>query len=107
MKLTQDKVESETMWMRRYIVNQQKRLDSCLKDLNREARLKLHECRKCYYLLGKIAGQAFTDYTCRNCGIELSHPNTNVPKYCDACAAEHHACIRCGASLEDEIDDRD
>ena len=34
---------------------------------------------------GGLAGQAFTNFTCLECGQEWSHPNTNTPLFCNPC----------------------
>jgi hypothetical protein len=69
-------------------------------DGEREKRLQVHECAYCYYLRGpRLVGQAFTDWKCLACGVEGSHPNTGVPRYCNACSDAYHLCVECGGDL--------
>lgn len=37
---------------------------------------------------GCIAGQAITEYQCRNCDQEFLHPNTAVPVFCRDCTKD-------------------
>lgn len=65
------------------------------------ARAARRQCKACYYLRqGRLAGQAFTDFTCKICQQVISHHNTAVPDYCDACCAEHGLCQTCSGRLE-------
>jgi hypothetical protein len=66
-------------------------------------RHKVMECQVCFYIHG-IAGQAFTEWTCRFCETQGSHPNTSVPMLCDGCAREHRLCRQCGADID--LDER-
>jgi hypothetical protein len=68
-------------------------------DTNRVERLKKCECRACHYRR-RVAGQAFTAWSCGICGIEKLHHNTAVPRVCLDCAKKHSLCTRCGADLE-------
>lgn len=58
------------------------------------------ECRACFYLFRRVAGQAFTPYTCRECGEEHQHPNTATPKLCQTCADARTLCRHCGGPRE-------
>jgi ribosomal protein S27E len=59
-----------------------------------------HECLECFHKArNTIAGQAFTSYTCEECGTEAMHPNTNKPVVCDECAKRLVICKRCKTSL--------
>ena len=68
-------------------------------DPNKEMRLNHQECVYCFYTIA-IAGQAFTRYTCEECGKEDRHHNTNVPKVCMDCAKKMDLCHQCGAEIE-------
>ena len=58
------------------------------------------QCKACYYLREpRMAGQAFTAFTCAICQVTQDHHNTNVPKYCRACCDEHELCQTCGGRL--------
>lgn len=67
-------------------------------DPDQARRLSIHECPPCFYQRN-VAGMAFRDYTCQICERENSHPNTNVPKLCQACATHNNLCTRCLADL--------
>ena len=69
-------------------------------DTNRLARLRHNECRACYYLLGGMAGQAFTEFTCATCGGKDMHENTAVPLHCKTCATEKNICRCCGQKMD-------
>lgn len=77
----------------------EERIAKTYKDPNREQRLIKYECRVCFYT-ERICGQGFTKYTCAGCNIELSHPNTCVPRLCLSCAQVEEVCRNCGADLE-------
>ena len=49
----------------------------------------------------KIAGQAFTDYSCPICGKVYTHHNTGVPKVCDKCSEKYHVRQECGHAVID------
>jgi len=99
LKLNEERIETETHYSKKYYERFKKSIENYENDTKQEQRLKLLHCKTCYYLKGNIAGQAFTAYTCKNCGKEQHHPNTNVPKYCSECAKEHQCCVRCASEL--------
>lgn len=77
-----------------------KRVDDCKKDARKVERLRQYECKWCFYFRGdRIAGQAFTDYTCGVCRKECSWSNTAVPAICPECTMRLKICRRCGADL--------
>lgn len=69
-------------------------------DGKRDQRQASYECRFCFYFGHGMAGQAFTEYTCKGCGTEQMYANTAVPKLCDDCATKMDACRRCGGTRE-------
>lgn len=70
-------------------------------DADRERRLDVHECRRCFYLMcGRVAGQASTNWRCGVCGAERTHANTATPAACGTCAREHRLCTYCGGDIE-------
>lgn len=99
MKLTEEKIKNETYYSTMYYENMKKSIDHYEKDPRKKARLDQLLCKTCFYLKSGIAGQAFTNYSCRNCGKESSHPNTNTPKYCHQCGEENSCCVRCASKL--------
>ena len=68
-------------------------------DPHKAHRLARHECALCFYS-GRVAGQAFTRYTCRICKQEHQHPNTGVPQVCGSCAETHALCGHCGGGID-------
>lgn len=100
MKLTEEYIQRQT----KRAMEQKGRIETNLrkyeKDPEKSRRLAICTCKTCYYLKsGQIAGEAFTKYTCGNCGNEEHHPNTAVPKYCRTCAEIHACCVRCGSKV--------
>ena len=58
-------------------------------------------CNKC--LMDKyIAGQAFTEWFCVECGKNDMHHNTHVPKYCKECSEKLNVCEMCGEILNEK-----
>ncbi len=69
-------------------------------DRDSHRRHKVQLCRTCHYLRsGMIAGQAFTDYTCRVCDNVFGYHNTNTPKICTTCANKLNLCVKCGGDI--------
>lgn len=59
------------------------------------------KCKVCYYLREpRMAGQAFTNFECANCGETTAHHNTNTPRYCATCCADNELCQSCGGKLQ-------
>jgi hypothetical protein len=73
--------------------------DAYRDDTDKSRRLQMSECKRCYYLVCGLAGQAFTPYTCKRCGVKSSWPNTNIPKLCSSCSDGLKLCRRCGADI--------
>lgn len=74
--------------------------------LIKESRLMVHnlECSDCTAKRGsRMAGQAFTDYVCKNCGRIDSYHNTATPNYCAYCAFMKFACRRCMQPLDKDL----
>jgi hypothetical protein len=80
-----------------------RRYELARKDANHDQRVSVRQCRYCFYFAHGVAGQAFTEYTCRGCGEDELHPNTAVPKLCGKCAVTFDACRHCGGSMEWEL----
>lgn len=70
-------------------------------DAHRDRRLKVRECKACFYLKrGRIAGQAFTAWRCDFCDAEPPmHHNTAVPRVCELCSVKHDLCTRCSGDI--------
>ena len=59
-------------------------------------------CKKCSTEnLGRIAGQAMTEWTCIICGKESIHGNTAIPSVCKKCSELYHVCEECGNPIID------
>jgi hypothetical protein len=71
-----------------------------LNDTNKKNRKKDQICRCCYYIIGKIAGQAFTTSKCVKCGKEMVFPSTYIDTLCLECAAETKSCKHCGGKMD-------
>lgn len=93
-------VNSNTRHSRMYFKERMKVAHQAEQDTKREQRLAAQECKLCFYLRGRMAGQAFTDYQCRYCKETKSHPNTAVPNFCPECAKTLSICVDCGADLD-------
>lgn len=70
-------------------------------DPQQAARLQRQECPPCFYV-PRMAGRAFTDYSCVLCGCDHQHNNTAVPRLCSSCAAANGLCVSCCADLNGE-----
>lgn len=57
-------------------------------------------CRTCYYLRGRLAGQAFTEGPCGVCAENMVCSNTAIPKICPPCGKKTKLCVQCGADRE-------
>ena len=57
-------------------------------------------CKKCL-TDNYVAGQAFRDWKCENCGKTFIHHNTHVPKYCPECSEKLNKCEQCGRPLSE------
>jgi len=100
MKLTNEKIQSNTRFSTNYYERTKKDIAAYEADQEKTHRLKEQECKTCYYLKGGvIAGDAMTSYKCRHCEKENWHENNHPPRYCKNCAASHEVCVRCGASV--------
>jgi hypothetical protein len=70
-------------------------------DVAREARKTARRCAHCYYMQGhRLAGQAFTEWTCRLCGQVDTCQNTAHPVVCETCADAYGLCVDCGADVD-------
>lgn len=98
--MSQDTLLQDIQWATRIAQDAFKRAQDAVADTKREQRLKARECPTCYYLRGRIGGAAFTNSTCKGCGVTIVNPSTATDKYCAACSKEHRICRYCGADLE-------
>jgi hypothetical protein len=70
-------------------------------DTDKEYRKSAQLCRYCYYT-GKnaLAGQAFTDALCIDCGKHMTFPTTSTDQLCPDCAKKRNLCKHCGAAMD-------
>ena len=70
-------------------------------DTEKEYRKSAQLCRYCYYT-GKnaLAGQAFTDALCIDCGKHMTFPTTSTDQLCSECAKKRNLCKHCGAEID-------
>lgn len=67
----------------------------------KKIRRNLHICKYCYYInTGRIAGQAFSSATCKECGKEMIFPTTDTNEYCPECAKKLNVCEHCGSEMD-------
>ncbi len=71
-------------------------------DANAEQRREKRECQHCTYAgRYRLAGQAFTEWSCQVCSEpQEMHPNTAVPRICAGCSAAYGLCVTCGGDLD-------
>ncbi len=98
-ELTNEKIQRNTYYAERYYLSIKESINNYETDIKKDYRIKIQECKTCFYIKSGFAGQAFTKYICRNCGEEKYHPNTSVPVYCKECAERFDICQKCGAEL--------
>lgn len=99
MKLNEEKIKEETRFSEMYYQELKRNLKDYEEDNHQKQRMRSLECKSCFYLKNGFAGQAFTEFECRNCGDKEYYPNTAVPRYCRKCAEKHQSCVRCAAKL--------
>lgn len=70
-------------------------------DAEKELRKSAQLCRYCYYT-GKnaLAGQAFSDALCIDCGKHMTFPTTSTDQLCLECAIKRNLCKHCGAEMD-------
>ena len=101
MPWTNDDIHCAARYQRDIADDLRMRVNGYDVDFQHDARLAKNLCRSCCYLRGPIiAGQAFTEYKCRNCHENFRHPNTAVPQLCEWCAKMLNACCRCGGPVD-------
>jgi hypothetical protein len=77
-------------------------LDKIKHDEEKDRRILLSECPYCFYGVF-MAGQAFTDFSCKICDKAERHFNTNIPIICNECATKYNLCIQCGCDMNYDI----
>lgn len=69
-------------------------------DCKKEDRLKVHECKPCFYGGKGMAGAAMTSWYCGICEKRGMSGSTHTPKLCTDCAKKHDLCSECGADID-------
>lgn len=72
-------------------------------DLDKRERKAAHLCKPCYYIMGTVAGQAFTETECALCFKKLGFSSTLVDAICEECAKKKGLCRRCGGDLNSKV----
>lgn len=88
----------------RDLADQMAKLAIIATDAHAVHRRLAQRCGACEYLgRYRLAGQAFTRWSCQLCNAEQpAHPNTSVPRLCAGCAKTYGLCATCGGDLEME-----
>jgi hypothetical protein len=92
------KINDATNWSKRHYFERVEAIKNAEEDVDESKRVLIaRECRWCYYIYNtRMAGQAFTPWTCPGCVKSFAHPNTATPKYCKDCAYKYRVCVTCG-----------
>lgn len=94
---------SDSLWTTAFrwllLKHQLERVLEMATDPDREDRQLKLQCVECYYE-GRVAGQAFTAWKCRDCGAKDLWGNTDVPVLCAECASTTECCTQCGKTRE-------
>lgn len=97
-----DDVRSTTYWNRKHLNGWIDNAERAYTDADRKGREAHQRCRWCHYARrGRLALQAFTEWTCIACDVvQPHHPNSEHPKVCMPCAASLGLCVECGGDVE-------
>lgn len=90
----------QTSQNKAHIDGMKRRLTRFNEDPERDRRLERGECKFCYYLAGRIGGQAMTTSSCLVCEERILNSSTCIGKICVPCSQEHNLCTHCGADIE-------
>lgn len=85
---------------RMWVDSTTKRLLRFYSDPERKQRRELPKCSYCYYYYGGLAGQAFCNSLCAECGKEMTFSTTDYDYCCPDCAKKLGICKHCGATLD-------
>lgn len=69
-------------------------------DSDKQARKSRHQCKTCWYILGKVGGAAMTVRPCACCAEEQTYGSTCTDVLCLKCAKEHELCAHCGGDID-------
>ncbi|HUX80251.1 MAG TPA: hypothetical protein VMW10_11000 [Alphaproteobacteria bacterium] len=70
-----------------------------LNDTKKKERLEKCECKTCFYIRGKMGGQAITDRPCGICEEEQTYGSTCTDMMCLPCGKKNELCVHCGADI--------
>lgn len=77
------------------------KLDKYKSDIKKDERVKKQLCRYCFYMESdKIVMNAFTPQVCKECGEQSFSANSDIDKYCSACAKKYNVCKHCGSYID-------
>jgi hypothetical protein len=89
-KATNDKYDQQ-LWILKNAQDDSKKTD----------RLKVKECKWCFYLKPEaFAFSAFTKWLCVGCGLPQTSDSSAVDRFCGGFSDKYKACIKCGSDLD-------
>jgi predicted RNA-binding Zn-ribbon protein involved in translation (DUF1610 family) len=97
----QEHAKHEAEMHEHYISVRREQLSMYDNDVEKKNRRAEQLCRYCYYT-GKyaMAGQAFTDALCVDCGKQMTFATTSTDWLCPDCAKKRNLCKHCGAEMD-------
>ncbi len=69
-------------------------------DPKKDQRLAKHQCKACFYLVGKLGGAMMTTQPCAICGEDQMYGSTCTDKLCKPCGEKHELCVFCGGDIK-------
>lgn len=101
IKVDQCSVAHATSRAKQYVEDYEKKVHASSNDISKEARLKLSQCKSCFYFFGsRVGGAAITHQDCGICGKDMIFSNTCTDLICFACAEKNGLCNKCGGDVE-------
>jgi hypothetical protein len=94
-------VQMSTHYNRQHFAKWIAKAERAFADLDRDARMKRHECRWCFYAMSNgIAGAAMTDKPCDSCGEMQHYSSTATDRLCHSCGVKLGLCVSCVADID-------
>jgi hypothetical protein len=98
--MLRSEVEFRTLLQKTRVKELREKLSRFELDPDKENRRDRYHCKACWYLDSKIAGQAFTETSCMECGVRMTFSTTRTDRYCPDCAEKHKVCAHCGGRID-------
>jgi len=97
-----ERINSSTALGTDHVLRELSKLAVIATDARAEQRREALRCAACeYFRQYRLAGQAFTQWTCQLCCVpQPAHHNTGVPRLCAGCAKTYGLCAECGGDIE-------